>query len=76
MRVAIISDIHANAIALDAVLANIDANGGVDKVWFAGDVADMGSDPAACISRFMAFPVLTAVRHPAEAMIRQFFDRP
>jgi hypothetical protein len=33
----------------------------------------MGSDPAACISRFMAFPVLTAVRHPAEAMIRQFF---
>src|SRR5512147_1231800 len=37
VRVALISDIHGNSIALDAVLADVDAAGGVDEFWVLGD---------------------------------------
>jgi len=33
MRAAILSDIHGNAIALDAVLSDIASAGGVDEYW-------------------------------------------
>jgi putative phosphoesterase len=44
MRIALISDIHANAIALDAVLADAH-NVGVDFVVCLGDVATLGPHP-------------------------------
>lgn len=61
MRIAIFSDVHGNAIALDAVLQDIEATGGVDEHWVIGDVADMGSDPVRCISRLRAVPALSIV---------------
>ncbi len=39
MQVAVLSDIHANKPALDAVINDIDANGGVDRYVFCGDIA-------------------------------------
>jgi len=62
MRVAILSDIHGNGIALEAVLADIDAAGGVEASWVIGDVTDMGSDPVRCISRLRELPGLSIVR--------------
>jgi len=44
MRVALISDLHANAIALDAVLEDI-GRVGVDRVICLGDVATLGPAP-------------------------------
>ncbi len=44
MRVALISDIHANEIALQAVLADI-ARVGVDEIVCLGDVATLGPRP-------------------------------
>jgi putative phosphoesterase len=44
MRVALISDLHANAVALDAVLADI-ARVGVDQIICLGDVATLGPRP-------------------------------
>ena len=38
MRVALISDIHANLPALEAVLAEIDADDGIDAVYHLGDL--------------------------------------
>lgn len=38
MRYALISDIHANLPALEAVLADIDARDGIDAVWHLGDL--------------------------------------
>jgi len=61
MRVAILSDVHGNAIALDAVLADIAATGGVDAHWFVGDAAAVGFDPVGCARRIQALPDLTAV---------------
>ena len=48
MRIAVLSDIHANLPALDAVLA---AAGPVDGVWHLGDVVGYGPDPDGVISR-------------------------
>lgn len=61
-RIALFSDVHGNAIALDAVLADIDAAGGVDAHWFVGDAAALGFDPIGCVRRITALPNLVAVR--------------
>ena len=47
MRVAVISDIHANEAALDAVLEEIDA-ASVDAVWCLGDIVGYGPAPNRC----------------------------
>ncbi len=39
MRLAILSDIHGNAPALRAVLADLRAQGGADRTWILGDLA-------------------------------------
>lgn len=47
MRVAVISDIHSNLPALEAVFESIDS-AGVDEVWCLGDVVGYGAQPDAC----------------------------
>jgi predicted phosphodiesterase len=51
MRLAVLSDIHGNLLALEAVLADIQASGEVDVTWCLGDVAAFGPRPADCIRR-------------------------
>ncbi|MEA2673841.1 MAG: hypothetical protein QOI92_1033 [Chloroflexota bacterium] len=48
MRIAVLSDIHSNLPALDAVLA---AAGDVDAVWHLGDVVGYGPDPDGVVDR-------------------------
>jgi diadenosine tetraphosphatase ApaH/serine/threonine PP2A family protein phosphatase len=48
MRVAVLSDIHANLVALDAVLDGI---GSVDGIWHLGDVVGYGPQPDAVVAR-------------------------
>lgn len=48
MRIVVLSDIHANLHALDAVL---DAAGAVDGIWHLGDVVGYGPEPDAVVSR-------------------------
>jgi predicted phosphodiesterase len=48
MRVAVLSDIHGNRHALEAVLAEVRADG-CDEVWCLGDVVGYGADPDACV---------------------------
>jgi len=47
VRVAVISDVHANLPALESVLAAIDS-GGADQIWCLGDVLGYGVEPDAC----------------------------
>jgi predicted phosphodiesterase len=47
MRIAVISDIHANRPALEAVLADIDDER-VDRVWCLGDIVGYGAEPDVC----------------------------
>lgn len=62
MRIAILADIHGNPIALDAVLDDIAARGGVDGYWFIGDYAALGYDPSTCIERVRALPGALTIR--------------
>ena len=47
MRYLLISDIHANLVAFETVLA--DAKGSYDKVWCLGDMVGYGPDPNECV---------------------------
>ena len=57
-KVLVISDVHANITALEAVLADA---GKVDEVWCLGDIAGYGPDPNECIERIQALPKLTCM---------------
>lgn len=50
MQVAIISDIHGNAVALDTVLADIEEED-PDQIVCLGDVAQFGPEPIAALER-------------------------
>jgi predicted phosphodiesterase len=55
MRCLVISDIHANLAAFDAVLADA---GEFDLIWCLGDMVGYGPDPNECIERLREFPHL------------------
>ena len=59
MRSLIVSDIHSNLEAFDAVLADAQSNGGYDEVWFLGDLVGYGADPGPCIARLRGLPNLS-----------------
>jgi diadenosine tetraphosphatase ApaH/serine/threonine PP2A family protein phosphatase len=48
MRVAVVSDIHANRQAFEAVLADV-ARTGADELWCLGDLVGYGADPNVCV---------------------------
>jgi predicted phosphodiesterase len=48
MRIAVISDVHANLFALDAVLGHV---GSVDAIWHLGDIVGYGPEPDAVVER-------------------------
>ena len=56
MRILVISDIHANFTAFEAVLAHCD--GEWDFVWCLGDVVGYGPDPNECVDRLKDLPQL------------------
>ncbi len=62
MRVALLSDIHGNSIALDAVLSDIEQAGGVDEYWALGDLVALGHDPIGVVERLASLPGLSLVR--------------
>ena len=53
MRYAILSDIHGNLEALDAVLAAL-AGARVGRYLCAGDLVGYGADPAPCLAKIRA----------------------
>jgi predicted phosphodiesterase len=62
MRIALLSDIHGNATALEAVLANVAQAGGVDEYWVLGDLVALGPEPVAVLERLVALPRARFIR--------------
>lgn len=56
MRYLIMSDIHGNLQAFEAVLS---ATPDFDQVWCLGDVVGYGPDPHECIARLRGLPAIT-----------------
>ena len=59
MRVLIISDIHANQVALETVLA--DAAGSYDAAWCLGDLVGYGPNPNECVEIVRGLPGLVCL---------------
>ncbi|RKN86580.1 metallophosphoesterase family protein [Paenibacillus ginsengarvi] len=51
MKIAIITDVHGNAPALDAVLAEIDAAGDMERIYCLGDMIGIGPDTNEVLAR-------------------------
>ncbi len=66
MRVLILSDIHANLTAFEAVL---DDAGGFDAAWFLGDLVGYGPDPNECVERLRTLPGLAALMGNHDAAV-------
>ena len=62
MKIALLADIHGNAIALEAVLADITRKGGVDGYWILGDLVALGPDPNGVLQQLMHLPDLRSIR--------------
>ena len=59
MKILVLSDIHANITALDAVL---EAAGTVDAVWCLGDLVGYGADLDECVNRVRMLPQLLCIK--------------
>ncbi len=66
MRTLIISDVHANLTALNAVLADA---GTFERVWCLGDIVGYGPDPNESVERIAALPGLHCVKGNHDAAI-------
>src|SRR5215472_13364361 len=62
MRLALLSDIHGNPLALNAVLADLQREGEMDAYWVLGDVAALGYDPVTPLQIITALPHATCTR--------------
>ena len=67
-RWAILSDIHANLEALEAVLADAAAQG-AEKIAILGDTIDYGPDPIACLAHAAKADVWLVGNHEEEAVV-------
>ena len=66
-RTAILSDIHGNLVALDAVMQDVKAQS-VDRILCLGDVVGYGPDPCACLDRSMEFDFCVLGNHDSSAL--------
>lgn len=68
MRILLLADIHANLVALEAVLADA-ADSSWDKAWALGDTIGYGSEPNECLARLRELNASTlAGNHEAAAI--------
>lgn len=68
MRRALISDIHANLEALNAVLAHIRSQG-IREIYCLGDIIGYGPDPAACLDLVINQSALTILGNHDQAVL-------
>lgn len=62
MRIALLADVHGNSLALNAVLEDIETQGGVDEYWFLGDYVAIGPDPVGVLRRLSALTKARFIR--------------
>jgi predicted phosphodiesterase len=75
MKVALLSDIHGNSVALEAVLADVEAHGGVDAYWILGDLVALGPEPIRVLERLRSLPNVRFVRGNTDRYVA-LGDRP
>ena len=56
MKALIVSDIHSNKDAFQAVIENAKQHGGFDEIWSLGDLVGYGPEPSGCIELLRSYP--------------------
>ena len=69
MRALILSDIHANLEALEAVLKDAQDQGGFDVIWCLGDTVGYGPDLGPCIDRIREFELVAVAGNHDHAAV-------
>ena len=68
MRALILSDIHSNLEAFQAVLDDASGRHGFDEVWCLGDTLGYGPDPGECIELLRSYdPAIVMGNHDLAA---------
>ncbi len=75
MKIALLSDIHGNSLALDAVLDDIEKTGGVNAYWCLGDFVALGPDPVGVLRRLERLQNASFIRGNTDRYVA-FGDRP
>jgi putative phosphoesterase len=76
MRIALISDIHANRYALNAFLQFLDANPDINTVLNAGDLINVGPHPLEVVDTVLDDPRFVHVRGNNEEALAELGDNP
>ena len=71
MRTLIISDIHANLTALEAVIAHA---GSFERTICLGDLVGYGPDPNECVRLIRGLPNMTCIMGNHDAALMGFID--
>lgn len=72
MRIAILSDIHGNSVALQAALDDIEARGSVDEFWILGDLCAIGYDPIRVLEQLTELPNCIFIKGNADRYVSSF----
>ncbi len=75
MKRAILSDIHANQAAFEAVLQDIE-NEGVKEIYCLGDIIGYGPDPKSCLELAIGFPLNLMGNHEEAVLFGAFGFNP
>jgi predicted phosphodiesterase len=62
VRLAVLSDIHGNILALDSVMADLSEAGSADVIWVLGDLALFGPSPEAVIHQVRNLPNIHVIQ--------------
>jgi predicted phosphodiesterase len=68
MKLGVLSDVHGNRMALEAVVADGAAQG-VDTWWALGDLIAVGPDPVPCLELLVDLPNVTITRGNSERYV-------
>lgn len=74
MRTALLSDVHGNAVALDAVLADLERAGGADQVVCLGDMIQGGPYPAEVLALLVERGWPVVLGNADEFLLREDVD--
>jgi predicted phosphodiesterase len=74
MKIALISDIHSNLFAFDAVLKDLSLQS-VDLTIFLGDLVYGGIYPRECLSKLMNISPLITIKGNADGRFDDFDDK-
>ncbi len=69
MRITLVTDVHANLPALEAVLRHADAHQALDEVWALGDLVGYGPHPRECLAALRRYPLHAVAGNHDQAAI-------